>query len=268
MNPRHIETGGGAFSYLEAGSGTPLVLLHGIGSAARSFQDQLAALSERYRVVAWDAPGYGGSSCLPQSHPDAGDYAFALGQFLDALGITACHLLGHSLGTLMATRFAATQPARVRSLTLSSIAAGHARLPEEERNRLLAQRLDDVAQLGPVAMAEKRGPRLLAPQATPEMVRRVVETMGAVRPDGYAQAARMLSTGDIAADIVRLPAGLPVQIIVGDADVITPPERNRSIAALRPGVPLHAIAEAGHALYLEKPAQFTALIENFISGSA
>lgn len=265
MNDRQIAAGEATFSYLEAGGGTPLVLLHGIGSAARSFQDQLDALSARYRVVAWDAPGYARSSPLPHPHPDAGVYAAALEQFLDALGITACHLLGHSLGTLMAARFAATHPARVLSLTLSSIAAGHASLSEEERNRLLMQRLDDVAQIGPVAMAEMRGPRLLAAQATPDMVRRVVETMGAVRPDGYAQAARMLSMGDIAADILRLPAEMPVQIIVGDADVITPPERNRSIAALRPGTPVHVISEAGHALYLEKPAQFNGLIEDFIA---
>jgi len=265
MSDRQIAAGEATYSYLEAGNGVPLVLLHGIGSAARSFQAQLDALSARYRVLAWNAPGYAGSSPLPQPHPDAGAYAVALEQFLDALGITACHLLGHSLGTLMATRFAATHPARVLSLTLSSIAAGHAKLSEDERNGLLRQRLDDVAQLGAAAMAEKRGPRLLAPQATPDMVRRVVETMSAVRPDGYAQAARMLSTGDIAADILRLPADMPVQIIVGDADVITPPERNRSIAALRPGTPLHVIPEAGHALYLERPAQFNELVESFIA---
>ena len=61
---RRIEAGGSVFTYGEAGAGTPLVLLHGIGSAARAFDDQLAGLSDRLHVIAWDAPGYGGSTAL------------------------------------------------------------------------------------------------------------------------------------------------------------------------------------------------------------
>ena len=66
---RRIEGGGSVFTYSEAGAGTPLVLLHGIGSAARAFDDQLAGLSDRLRVIAWDAPGYGGSTCLVPESP-------------------------------------------------------------------------------------------------------------------------------------------------------------------------------------------------------
>ena len=66
------------FSYLDRGHGTAVVLLHGIGSAARSFDRQISHLSPHWRVVAWDAPGYGGSSDLPMEHPTASDYADAL----------------------------------------------------------------------------------------------------------------------------------------------------------------------------------------------
>ena len=112
-------------------------------------------------------------------------------------------------------------PGRVRSLTLCSIAGGHAHLPEAERRKLLDQRLVDVATLGPQRMAEKRAPRLLGPAAPPEALAKLIDTMGSVHPDGYAQAARMLSAGDIVADIARLPAAMPGQVIFGDADVIT-----------------------------------------------
>ena len=138
---RRIEGGGSVFTYSEAGAGTPLVLLHGIGSAARAFDDQLAGLSDRLRVIAWDAPGYGGSTCLAPESPRANDYAAALGAMLDALGIPACHLVGHSLGTLIAASFAADHPERILSLTLASVAAGQARLPAAEREKALAQRL-------------------------------------------------------------------------------------------------------------------------------
>ena len=262
---RQVQIGGSVVTYSEAGAGTPLVLLHGIGSAARAFDDQLAGLSDRLRVIAWDAPGYGGSTCLAPESPMASDYAAALREFLDTLGLPACHLVGHSLGALMAASFAAGHPGRILSLTLTSVAAGHARLAVAEREKLLAQRLGDIAELGPRRMAEQRGPRLLAAGATPVMTRRVVETMAAVRPDGYGQAARMLAAGDIKADVTRLPTDMPVQFIYGDGDVITPPARNIEIASLRPGAPVHVVGGAGHAVYLERPEMFNSILTDFIA---
>src|SRR5258708_6766104 len=126
---RTVRVGDAAFSYLEAASGPPLVLLHGVGSAAASFRYQLQALSARFRVVAWDAPGYGASTPLAIEHPDTSDYAAALDAWLGALGIDRCHLVGQSLGTLIAARFSAEQPRRVLSLTLAGGARGHGRLP-------------------------------------------------------------------------------------------------------------------------------------------
>ena len=264
---RRIEGGGSVLAYSEAGAGTPLVLLHGIGSAARAFDDQLAGLSDRLRVIAWDAPGYGGSTCLAPESPRANDYAAALGAMLDALGIPACHLVGHSIGTLIAASFAADHPERILSLTLASVAAGHARLAAAERQRLLTRRLSDIADLGARQMAEQRGPRLLATNATPAMTRRVVETMAKVRPDGYSQAARMLAAGDIMADVARLPADMRVQYIYGDSDLITPPNRNIEVASLRPGAPVHVVRGAGHVLYLERPDVFNLLLAEFIATS-
>jgi pimeloyl-ACP methyl ester carboxylesterase len=257
--------GGAAITYLEAGRGAPLVLLHGIGSAARSFRRQLDGLSASWRVIAWDAPGYGGSTALGPEAPSADDYAARLAAFLDDLGIETCHLLGHSLGCLMAARFTGRHPERVRSLSLCSVAVGHGLLPAEERQRLLDQRLGDVATLGPAEMARRRGPRLVAPAALGEVRQRVIDTMAAIRPGGYAQAARMLSAADIKGDIVRLPADLPVQIVYGDADVITSPAKNREVAALRPGARVTVVPNAGHALYLEQPQAFNAIVADFLA---
>jgi pimeloyl-ACP methyl ester carboxylesterase len=252
-----------AYSYLEAGSGPPLVLLHGIGSAAASFRCQLETLSARFRVVAWDVPGYGASTPLAIEHPGATDYSRALDAWLAALGIDRCHLVGQSLGTLIAARFAAEQPRRVLSLTLASVARGHGRLPPPDRQRLLAQRLDDLTQLGPRGMAARRGPRLLGPEATEAMRRTVIEIMARISAEGYAQAAQMLSTEDITVDLARLPPGLPIQIIVGEADVITPPAGNLEIAAAFPAASVHVVPGAGHALYLEKPEEFNRLVSDF-----
>jgi pimeloyl-ACP methyl ester carboxylesterase len=260
---RIVRVANASFSYLDAGSGPPLVLLHGIGSAAASFCYQLETLSVRFRVVAWDAPGYGASTPLAIEHPCASDYAAALDAWLSALDIDRCHLVGQSLGTLIAARFAAEQPQRVLSLTLVGIARGHGHLPPSERQRLLAQRLDDLNQLGAYGMAAKRGPRLLGPEATEATRRIVIDIMARIRPAGYAQAAHMLSTADIMADLARLPPRLPIQIIVGEADLITPPAVNLGIAAAFPAASVHVIPGAGHALYLEKPEEFNRLVAGF-----
>ena len=260
-----VETSQGVVTFLEGGEGAPLVLLHGIGSSARSFSAQLGAFPG-HRVIAWNAPGYAGSAPLAKDAPDAGDYTDVLSAFLDAMGVSSCDLFGHSLGCLMAARFAADHPARVRSLTLASIAAGHARLAPAERARLLEGRLGDVATLGPRGMAEKRGPRLLGPEASPAQIRAVVDNMAGVDPRGYGQAARMLSGGDILADLARLPLTLPVRIIFGLADVITPPEANQRVAAAFGRAQVVEIPRAGHALYVDQAAAFNAALAISLQG--
>jgi pimeloyl-ACP methyl ester carboxylesterase len=257
-----------SFTYVEKGPDKPnapaLVLLHGIGSAGRSFDRQIAAFSPTYRVLAWDAPGYGGSTELPIDHPTASDYAIELAKLLDERGIRRCHLLGHSLGCLIAARFTAIRPERVQSLTLCSVATGHANASTVERENALSQRLGDLARLGPKGMAEQRAPRLLGPAAAPDALARLIDTMSTVNPRGYRQAALMLSTGDVKADIARFPRPVPGQIIYGDADAITPPARNLEVTAAWK-VEAHVIPGVGHALYLEQPEPFNGLLNRFLS---
>ncbi|MFN3892558.1 MAG: alpha/beta fold hydrolase [Beijerinckiaceae bacterium] len=262
---RLARTHDGDIGYLEAGQGDAIVLLHGIGSGARSWLAQIADLSSRWRVIAWNAPGYPPSASLPIAAPSAGDYAERLRDLLDWIGVDRCHLVGHSLGCLIAARYARLYPSRVASLTLASCALGHARLANDDRESLLASRIGDISELGARGMAEKRGPRLLGHGAAPELISAVVDTMALVDPAGYAQAARMLSSGDLVADIEQLSPDLAVQFLYGDADVITPPHANRLAAQARPASPVAVMKGAGHACYLEQPALFSRIVEGFSS---
>lgn len=131
---------------------------------------------------------------------------------------------------------------------------------------MLNGRVDDVMALGPRAMAEKRGPRLLGPRASEAAIRKVVDVMASVDPKGYAQAARMLSQGNMLDDVAALPATMPVQVIYGTADVITPPAANERVATARPGTPITAIPDGGHAVYVEMPEAFNAVIDAFLEG--
>ncbi|MGH2341060.1 alpha/beta fold hydrolase [Segnochrobactraceae bacterium EtOH-i3] len=242
----------------------PLVFLHGIGSAARSFAGVLPLVSARRQAVAWDAPGYQGSAPLGCREPDAGSYALVLERMLEAVGIPRIHLVGHSLGAIMAARFAADYPDRVASLTLASVALGHARLEPARRAELLANRLADLDTFGPRGLAEKRGPRLCGPHASPKAIRAVIDTMAMVTPVGYRDAARLLAGADTLADVARLPADLPMQVVWGAEDVVTPPAANRKVVDARPGCGAVEIARLGHAFYVEQPAALADALECFL----
>src|SRR5262245_26889579 len=109
---------GGSIHYETAGDGFPLILLHGIGSNSRSWRRQLRVLSAKFKVVAWDAPGYGLSS-NPTGKPSITVYANWLGELLDQLRFDRIHLLGHSIGGVIAQEFYRAHPERIRRLILA-----------------------------------------------------------------------------------------------------------------------------------------------------
>lgn len=257
--------GGLALAWREAGSGggDPIVFLHGIGSSSEGWADQLAHFGPRRRALAWDAPGYGGSGDLEPLAPAAGDYADALAGLFEALGIRRAVVAGNSLGALMAASFARRHRARTAALVLSDAAIGHRHLSPEARDEKLMARLDDVAELGPAGMAAKRAPGVVAPGAAPAVVARVKAVMSRVRPKGYAQAARMLSLGDIFAELAGCDA--PALVVTGALDAVTPPEGSRRIAAALPGARYVEIAGAGHLPYVEAPASFNAALDAFLA---
>ncbi len=266
--PREIAAGASRFSYLENGTGPALVLLHGIGSGARSWAMQLHSMAKGCRVIAWDAPGYGSSDLLPRDEPDASDYARALLSLLDKLGVYRCHLVGHSLGCIMAARFARLFPDNVERLTLASPSGGHLRLADHERRALRESRLSDLAALGPQAMARKRGPRLVSDQAPKEIVERVIATMARIREDGYRRAVGLLSRSDTQSDLETVSFRTPTQIIYGELDIVTTPASILKMTSSCTCRRIDVIKGAGHAVYLEKAQEFEAALRDFRAESA
>jgi pimeloyl-ACP methyl ester carboxylesterase len=252
-------------AYRESGAGAAIVFLHGIGSSSEGWEPQLAHFGKTQRAIAWDAPGYGGSGDLDPLAPAASDYADALAGHFDALGVARASLVGNSLGALMAAAFVKRHPARVTALVLSDAAAGHGKLSEEDRNEKLMQRLDDVAELGPAGMAEKRVGKLLGSKAGPGARNAALKVMSKIRPKGYGQAARMLSLGDIFAELAGCRA--PALVVCGAEDAVTPPEGNRKIASAL-GARFELIEGIGHLPYIEAPERFNALVGAFLSETA
>ena len=261
-----IGTRAGDITFLEAGEGPALVLLHGIGSGAGSWAGQLPAFADRFRVVAWDAPGYGASNAIAGSSPAAADFAASLAAFLDALGIGRCHLVGHSLGALMACAFARRRPERLRSLMVASPAAGYGRADEAVRAERRAARLDLLDELGPEGLARERYGALLSDGAPAAARERVRAEMARIRPDGYRYAVETLMNGDILADAPHI--ALPVTVVVGGADRVTPPDGCREVAEGFSRARFVVLPALGHACYVEDPAAFNAVLAEHLSRAA
>jgi pimeloyl-ACP methyl ester carboxylesterase len=236
------------------------VLLHGIGSASASWVAQLHAASNNTNcsVLAWDAPGYGDSTPLSPAHPTAQDYAERLWAWLDALQVTApITLVGHSLGALMAARATCIAPQRVTKLILLAPARGYGNAPATERDQKLADRLANLAALGPEGMAHKRGAAMLSPTASAEQVQFIQSVMAQIKPHGYTQASHMLSQGDLGADVAQVRC--LIVVASGSADTITPPSACQAVAA-QAHVAWADLGSVGHACPLEAAHTVTALL--------
>ena len=257
------EANGLRMGWREAGSGPAMILLHGIGSNSQGWQHQYDAFADRYRVIGWDAPGYGGSGDLQGEAPPTKDYADAMAGLLDALEIPAAHFVGNSLGALMISSIAKHHGDRVLSMVLSDAAGGYGKKSEEERAATVAARLEPLSELGAEEFARRRGRRLCGSRATDAGFEEIVAVMSQVRFDGYAQAARMLANGDIFANLEGCTQ--PALVICGDEDVVTPPEGNQAIAELI-GAPYAGMAGVGHLPYAEAPEEFNQLVSDFLSG--
>src|SRR5476651_2791362 len=227
-----VDTARGAIGYRKAGGRhlhtMPIVMLHGIGSGAASWVRQMETLGETHQVLAWDAPGYGRSSHVAIASPVASDYADALSDWLDALGIERCVLVGHSLGAIMAGSFASRQAARVAGLLLLSPAGGYGAAPAQVREEKRGARLAMLAELGPQGLAEKRSANMVSADADDEAREWVRWNMARINPAGYAQATHLLANADLASDLTHFKGRIAVA--VGAEDTITPPAACELIA--------------------------------------
>jgi len=248
-----------------ANDALPLVLLHGIGSGAASWVQQLEALGANRRVLAWDAPGYGMSTPVAPESPVAADYASVLTEWLDALHIERCVLVGHSLGAIIAGAFAAVHPQRVSGLLLLSPAGGYGAACADVRETKRDQRLAMLNELGPQGLADKRSANMLSSHASDEARTWVRWNMSRVIDRGYAQATHLLANADLAADLARFKGR--VNVAVGADDTITTPAACERLALVA-GTQLQVVPRAGHAGYIEASAAYTAIIDTFCRASA
>lgn len=239
------------FKYLEKGEGEAIILLHGLFGALSNFEQVVDFFSKKFRVVFPFLPLYE----LPLIDSTVSGMVEHLTKFLQYKNLTSFHLLGNSLGGHIALVYALRNPEKVKSITLTgssglfenSLGDGY---PNKENYEYVKKKTEQTF-FDPAT-------------ASKELVDEVFETV-----NNRKKAIRIIT---IAKSAVRhnlkkdLPSlKMPVKLIWGKNDTITPLFVGEAFEKLLPNASLEVIDECGHAAMMEKPEEFNAILERFLT---
>lgn len=242
-----------------AGSGSPVVLVHGNFGSRRWWQPQLERPPEGLELIAPDLPNFGASDPLAgELTLDA--YARALLAILDALGLDAVPLVGHSLGVAVVERVALAAPERVTGLLLMSGAPPEGLPRPEEHYALLSgfvgQRDALAAALGPMAGAQ-----------LPPFWDALLDDAVAMAEPAYEGNARALGNAKLPL-VRREDAPRVVRVLHGDHDPLITTEMVEATTAHWPGAHLERWPDAGHSPQIDHPDRFADLLATFAKEAA
>ena len=241
----------------------PVVLLHGLGSSSRDWTFQLPVLEARYRVLAIDLPGHGGTGPVPRPFSVHG-MAENVERQLEREALPAAHIIGVSLGACVALALALRAPHRVRSLTIIN---GFARL----RPRGLTAALRMLVRLvllvaAPMPVVAWWVARITFPRPEHAALRRqAVKSLTATSRRAYVSAVGALIAFDVRAQLGHVRC--PVLVVAGDEDRTVPLVSKRELAAGIAGARLLVARGSGHASHYDAPETVNAALLEFLAAT-
>lgn len=257
-------------AYDDAGSGTPLVLVHGHPFDRSMWRPQLEYFSERgsfstrdYRVITPDLRGYGASAVTP-GKVTLDVFATDLRDLLDKLGLDRVVLGGLSMGGQIVLEFHRLYADRLAGLV---IAASSARADDAAGQRFRRDTADRIVREGMDAYAAELLPKMVAAASPPQVAAYVSNMMRNAPVEGAAAALRGRAERPDYVDMLPKIA-VPTLVVVGTEDAFTPVAEAELLAGGIPGARLAVVDGAGHLPNLERPDEFNAVLDKFLSGLA
>ena len=258
-----MKTDDGRFTYEAAGQPglPPLVFLHGIGGAARAWRRQLEAFGDRYRAVAWDMPGYGGS--LPLPRVSIATRADALQDFLQAVAAVNPILVGHSIGGMIVQQWLVNNPQGAAAVVLAQTSPAFGKADGDWQKSFIQ------ARLGPLDRGESMG------SLAPNLVRELVgddpdpEGMNVARdcmanvPEASYRASMLALLGFDQRQALK-DIKVPALVLSGAKDNNAPAPMMARMASFIPKANYVELGGAGHLANLERPRAFEAAIDQFL----
>ena len=252
------------FAYLTGGKGPVLLMLHGFGGSKDNFTRLAGYLSDDYKVIIPDLPGFGESTRNPAWDYAIPSQALRLHAFIDAMGLKSFHLSGNSMGGGIAVAYAVNHPERVESLFLldpgpikNAPPSELFQMVEKGKNPFFIDNLQDYDELMEMAFADMPFiPRPIRVYFARQMIadRKFLEkAMNDLIPDPYP----------LETNITLYPG--PVMAVWGDQDRIMHPDCATILADKSPRIDKAIIEDCGHLPMLEKPKETARLYLNFLT---
>jgi 3-oxoadipate enol-lactonase len=262
-----MKTGDGRFSYEAAGNAAspPLVFLHGIGGAARAWRGQLEAFSDRYRAIAWDMPGYGGSA--PPAQFSIPGFANGLQDFLQAVGATRPILVGHSIGGMIVQQLLATSPGIAAAVVLAQTSPAFGKPDGDWQKSFIAARLgpldrgETLASLAPSLVKELTGDN-----PDPSGMELARNCMAAVPEATYRATMLALMGFDLRSALKNI--SVATLLLSGSKDNNAPAPMMAKMASYIPSASYVELEGVGHLANLERPDAFNAALDSFLKAHA
>jgi 3-oxoadipate enol-lactonase len=248
--------------YEIAGEGLPLVFVHGLGATSNVWNAQRVALSRSFQVVTLDLPGSGRSGKSERQY-SMERWVEQLAALTDTARLDKFVLIGHSMGTVLAQKFAARHGNRLTALVL----CGPLTELSPAGKEAFVKRAETVLREGMLPVADTLlagGLTAATREGNAALAGLMREMLAANDPACYAGHCHALLNGSARAEQAQIKC--PTLILEGDQDVVTPLSNARAIAAAIPGARLRIIPATAHLTMLERPEAFNAALTEFLAG--
>jgi 3-oxoadipate enol-lactonase len=258
-----MKTKDGRFAYEAAGGPDlqPLVFLHGIGGAARAWRGQVEAFGDRYRAIAWDMPGYGGSA--PLAAVSIATMADALQDFLQRMGATKPILVGHSIGGMIVQQWLVKHPRVAGAVVLAQTSPAFGKADGDWQKSFID------ARLGPLDRGETMV--ALAPALVKDLVGDNPDASGVALaracmadvPEASYRASMLALLGFDQRNALK-DIKIPTLVLSGSKDKNAPAPMMAKMATYIPSASYVELEGAGHLVNLERPQAFNAALDQFL----
>jgi 3-oxoadipate enol-lactonase len=254
-----IHVNGVDLYYETHGTGEPVLLVHGLGSSTLDWAPQIAALAPRFKVVVFDVRGHG-RSAKPRQRYSVRLFAEDTAALVRSLNVAPVHVVGISMGGMIAFQLAITAPELVRSLTI--VNSGPAMPVRTFAQRMMIwTRIAIVKLRGMRKMGEVLANRLLPKPEHAALRRQFIERWAANDPTAYLSALNGLLNWDIMDALGRIDC--PVLVLAADQDYTSVAFKEAYTAMIR-GAELVVVADSRHMLPVERPESFNAALLAFL----
>lgn len=255
INVNHIE-----LHYEAAGDGLPVLFVHGLGSSSRDWQEQVSFFSRQYRVIAPDLRGHG-SSQKPAGPYSMKLFANDLAELIKELNLPPVHVVGISLGGMIAFQLALDYPGLVRSLVIVNSGPEFVVRTWRERWQVF-MRFAIVRLLGMRRMGEFLGGRMFPGQDQSEIRKVFVERWAENHQRPYADSMRAIVGWSVADRIHTIKT--PTLAVAAERDY-TPVSAKEAFVSKMPNAKLIVIPDSRHATPVDQPEIFNRTVREFLA---